>query len=185
MFSDVDDLNDDDVVECDYTGLSLAHVNDRNSAYRGGKGFNAEHTWPQSKGAVGSAKSDLHHLFPTDCDANSKRSSYPFGEVVQIEWQGGGSKLGLDKKGNRVFEPRADQKGNTARALFYFYMVYGQRADLSNFKYEEETLKKWHAQDPVTAEDRARNDAVQRHQGNRNPFVDAPEYVQAVGNFLN
>lgn len=184
MFADVDDLDDDDVVECDYTDRKLAGVTDRRSAYREGKGFNAEHTWPQSLGAVGSAKSDLHHLFPTDCHANSKRSSFPFGEVVNVVWSEGGSKLGRDSRGRMVFEPRDEQKGNTARALFYFYTVYGKQANLSNFRVEQETLVKWHRQDPVTSLDRERNDAVYRYQGNRNPFVDHPEFVQAVGTFM-
>ena len=184
MFADVDDLDDNDIVECDYTDRQLSQVNDRRSAYRDGKGFNAEHTWPQSKGAVGVAKSDLHHLFPTDCEANSRRSSLPFGKVVKVEWTDGGSKLGTDARGVTVFEPRDEQKGNTARALLYFYTVYGQYADLQNFRYEEDTLKAWHLADPVTAEDRARNDAVYLYQGNRNPFVDRPEFVAAVGAFL-
>jgi endonuclease I len=185
MFSEVDDLDGDNVVECDYTGRSLSNITDRQSAYYGGKGFNAEHTWPQSKGAVGAAKADLNHLFPTDCHANSVRSSYPFGDVAKVEWTEGGSSLGTNAKGQTVFQPRADQKGNTARAILYFYMVYGQRADLGNFRIEEETLKRWHQEDPVTEADRARNDAVQRAQGNRNPFVDHPEFVGAVGSFLS
>jgi endonuclease I len=184
MFADVDDLDNDNVVECDYTDRSLNNVTNRQTAYRGGSGFNAEHTWPQSKGAVGVAKSDLHHLFPTDCNANSKRSSFPFGEVVKVEWTEGGSKFGTDARGVTVFEPRDDQKGNTARALLYFYTVYGQQADLQNFRHEEETLKKWHVTDPVSAEDRARNDAIYLHQGNRNPFIDRPEFVAAIGTFL-
>lgn len=184
MFAEVDDLDNDNVVECDYTDRSQSNVTDRKSAYRDGKGFNAEHTWPQSKGAVGSAKSDLHHLFPTDCEANSRRSSLPFGNVVKVTWTDGGSKLGTDANGVTVFEPRDEQKGNTARAILYFYMVYGKNADLSNFRIEEEVLKSWHVADPVTALDRARNDAVYLHQGNRNPFVDRPEFVSAVGSFL-
>lgn len=180
MFAEVDDLDENDIVECDYTDRRIEGVTDRNSAYQGGKGFNAEHTWPQSKGAEGIAKSDLHHLFPTDCEANSKRSSFPFGEVVTVEWSAGGSKLGRNAQGVTVFEPRDDQKGNTARAILYFYTVYGQRADLSNFRVEEAVLQKWHQEDPVTDADRARNDAVYRFQGNRNPFVDHPEFVQAL-----
>ena len=184
MFSEVDDLDNNNIVECDYTNRELSHVKDRHSAFQNGKGFNAEHTWPQSKGAVGAAKADLHHLFPTDIDANSRRGSFPFGEVVSVQWTGGGSKLGKDARGRMVFEPRDDQKGNTARALFYFYAVYGNSADKVNFKVEEPVLLKWHAQDPVTALDRARNDAVYRYQGNRNPFIDVPEFVSRVGRFV-
>ena len=183
MFGEADDVDGDNVVECDYTGRRMANVTGKDSAYKGGKGFNAEHTWPQSKGAKGAAKSDLHHLFPTDCHANSRRGSFPFGEVVSVKWSEGGSKFGHDAQGRQVFEPRDEQKGNTARALFYFYTVYGQRASLENFRVEEEVLKKWHQADPVTAEDLARNDAVYQAQGNRNPFVDRPEFVEAIGNF--
>ncbi|MFN3430632.1 MAG: endonuclease I family protein [Candidatus Sericytochromatia bacterium] len=183
MFQTVDDTDNDNVVECDYTGKTLANITGKDAAYKGGKGFNAEHTWPQSKGATGAAKADLHHLFPTDCNANSRRSSFPFGNVSSVKWEEGGSKLGTDSKGRTVFEPRDDQKGNTARAILYFYMVYGNRADLENFRAEETTLKQWHQADPVTAEDLARNNAVYEAQGNRNPFVDRPEFVQAIGSF--
>jgi endonuclease I len=183
MFGEVDDTDNDNVIECDYTGKTLSNITGKDAAYLGGKGFNAEHTWPQSKGAVGAAKADLHHLFPTDCNANSRRSSYPFGNVVSVKWEEGGSKLGTDAKGRTVFEPRDDQKGNTARAILYFYMVYGNRADLDNFRVEETTLKQWHQADPVTAVDRDRNQAVYEAQGNRNPFVDRPEFVQAIGSF--
>lgn len=183
MFQTVDDTDGDNVIECDYTGKTLANIDGKDAAYLGGKGFNAEHTWPQSKGAVGTAKSDLHHLFPTDVNANSRRSSFPFGEVESVKWTEGGSKLGTDAAGRTVFEPRDDQKGNSARAILYFFMVYGQRADLDNFRVEEAVMKKWHQQDPVTDVDRARNDAVYAAQGNRNPFVDRPEFVQAIGSF--
>jgi len=42
------------------------------------------------------------------------------------------------------------------------------------------TLIEWHLSDPVDAEEMARNDTVYGFQGNRNPFVDHPEYVCEV-----
>ena len=186
MFAQIDDLDSDNRVSCIYIGRTLEQVTGKDSAYQNGKGLNAEHTWPQSKGAVNAAKADLHHLFPADCHANSTRGSFPFGEVTSPEWSEGGSELGTNAQGARVFEVRPDHKGDTARAILYFYTVYGQlgSTSLENFKIEEPVLKAWHQQDPVTAAERARNDAVQAAQGNRNPFVDHPEFVGAVGTFL-
>ncbi|MCB9882114.1 MAG: endonuclease [Planctomycetes bacterium] len=41
-------------------------------------------------------------------------------------------------------------------------------------------LLQWHEQDPVDAFERRRNDVVYSYQGNRNPFVDHPEWVRAI-----
>ncbi len=186
MFSTVDDLDNDDVIEGVYTGRRLDKVNNRGSAYRNGSGINTEHTWPKSKGAKsGPAKSDLHHLFPTDIKTNSARSSFPFGNVSRTHKSFSGSKLGSDARGRTVFEPRDQHKGNVARALFYFYTVYGRNGiSTSNFRVEHDTLLAWHRQDPVDAAERARNQAIFEAQGNRNPYVDHPEYVGAIGQFM-
>ncbi|QDU65325.1 endonuclease [Engelhardtia mirabilis] len=42
------------------------------------------------------------------------------------------------------------------------------------------TLLAWHAADPVDAVEMARNDAVYGFQGNRNPFIDHPEWVDCI-----
>jgi len=39
---------------------------------------------------------------------------------------------------------------------------------------------KWHVQDPVSQKEITRNDSVFSVQGNRNPFIDHPEYVQLI-----
>ena len=41
-------------------------------------------------------------------------------------------------------------------------------------------LLQWHKEDPVDAIEQQHNDAVYTFQGNRNPFVDHPEWVSCV-----
>jgi len=43
-------------------------------------------------------------------------------------------------------------------------------------------LLQWHAEDPVSDVERARNEVVYSYQGNRNPFIDHPEWVDCVFN---
>lgn len=186
LFGDVADLDGDDRIEDLFTGEQRGPITGRKNAFD--KGFNTEHTWPQSKGATGIAQSDLHHLHPADTRTNEKRGSHPYGDVIRTEWATGeGSrqaKLGVDALGETVFEPYGEVKGDIARGLLYFYTRYSQSRTsdftLENFRHELPTLVRWHNADPVTDAERARNSAVQRVQGNRNPFVDHPEFVEQL-----
>ena len=64
-----------------YTGYTIyMNPNEDPSEWAYDHGINCEHTWPQSKGAIGNAKSDMHHLYPTRIQANSARGSDPFAE---------------------------------------------------------------------------------------------------------
>lgn len=142
--------------------------------------MNVEHTWPQSKGATGAAKSDLHHLYPTDAKANSTRGNHPFGEVVNVKWQSpGGAKLGTDASGRTVFEPPEEHKGNVARALFYFSTTYDKPISAA----EERALKAWNLEDPVDAAELGRNAQIFTYQNNRNPFVEDASLAARISDF--
>lgn len=151
--------------------------------------MNTEHTWPQSKGSKREPfRGDLHHLFPTDSRANSKRGNHIFGEVDRGEspYHGCsaskyGSVKGVDgeRTGVRGYQPPEEHRGNVARALFYSSVFYGKKIT----PLEEFYLKKWHKEDPVDAEEKRRNDLIEEVQGNRNPFIDYPELVERISDF--
>jgi hypothetical protein len=169
MYASID--NNGGQVECVYTGRT-ATFNTRAGANT--NSFNCEHTFPQ--GFFNSnvpMRSDIHHLFPTDVTANSRRGNDPFGVVSTASWSQGGSKSGGGK-----FEPRNVHKGAVARAMMYFVIRY---QDYSNhFSGQESILRQWHEQYPPTAAERARNVAIFNLQNNRNPFVDYPQFIERI-----
>lgn len=123
--------------------------------------WNREHVWPQSMFGSADAKTDAHHVAPSDVDENSARGSDPFSETEP------GS-----------YEPHDDVKGDVARMLFYMDARY-DNLSLSDdpsgneMGYLSELLE-WHFEDPVDEFERQRNDVIFTHQGNRNPFIDHP-----------
>lgn len=147
---------------------------------------NIEHTWPQSKFSPAFnkdlQKSDLHHLFPSNSQANGVRGNYEFGDPkAQMDQDVPGCPTSQisDDHVSRVFTPPAEHRGNVARALFYFSIRY--RLPIS--KSQENALRRWHRQDPVDAEERERHGQIAEHQLNRNPFVDYPELVDSIADF--
>lgn len=148
--------------------------------------LNTEHTWPQSRftGRFNKdlQKSDLHHLYPTDSEMNSRRGALQFGEVADDLEK---LKCPQNRLGRRnlekgtVFEPPVAHRGNVARAVFYFAVRYQMKIGSS----EEATLKKWNKEDPVDEFEMKRNDLVEKYQGNRNPFIDYPEFADQVKSF--
>lgn len=146
---------------------------------------NTEHTWPQSKFTSRfhkeMQKSDLHHLFPTDSVANSRRGNYPFGDVSANQ-----DSLDLDychisrfNSRNNVFNPPQEHQGNVARALFYFATRYNMPIHPA----EEVILRLWDKMDPVDQEEIERHSKIFKHQLVRNPFIDHPELIDTIGDF--
>ena len=143
------------------------------------KVMNIEHTWPQSAGANGDAKSDLHHLFVTSSSTNAIRSSLPFCNVKVTKWENAHSKRGYNEFNEHCFEVPNHHKGNVARAIFYFAIRYSQSID----EHQEYFLRQWHKEDPVDLEERERNQAIQAFQKNLNPFIENPELVDQINKF--
>ena len=165
--------------------------------------YNREHSFPQAWFGSGTYPmySDLHHVFPTDGFANGKHDNNPYSEVGTASWTSvNGSKLGNNTFPGftgTVFEPINEYKGDFARATLYMVTRYqdnmvawktnGNADDILNGTtypslddWYIRLLYKWHVQDPVSAKEIARNDAIYGFQGNRNPFIDHPEYVALI-----
>lgn len=146
--------------------------------------INAEHSWPQSQFTTNFPKSlqksDLHALYPVRMHVNSTRGSFPYGEVIKVQQQPcSQAALGLNQKGQKVFEPAEDIKGNIARSLLYFSVRY--RTSIGAV--EEAVLRQWHKQDPVDQAEIDKHEEVFQIQQDRNPFVDHPEWVDRVSDF--
>jgi len=156
--------------------------------------YNREHLFPQGIFNSNSPmKTDYHHVVPSDGKVNGMRSSYPFGEVGTASWTSmNGSKKGSCASpgySGTVFEPIDDYKGDIARSMLYFATRYEDKVSswshamidgTSDQVYSDwflDVLLKWHEQDPVSQKEIVRNNAGYDFQGNRNPFIDHPEYV--------
>lgn len=188
MFSLIDDYNSNDNIECVYTGRIV--VTSSIPSATGTQSMNTEHTWPQSMfGSSNPMVSDLHHLYPTDATANNRRSNYPFGIVSgSPTWENAGSKLGTLTTGGTGFEPRDVHKGNVARSMFYFVTRYkGSNANYGGFysSVQDAVFRKWNKSDPVDSHEMTRNNSIETYQGNRNPFIDHPEFADRIHDFIN
>ncbi|MFJ7977702.1 endonuclease [Peribacillus sp. NPDC096379] len=183
-----EDPNNPNNVILFYSGIS------RSKSSNGGNvgQWNREHTWAKSHGNFGTSKgpgTDIHHLRPTDVQVNSSRGN--------LDFDNGGSPVsGCNGclKSATSFEPPDRVKGDVARILFYMATRYeqGDKVDLElNEKLNNgsapyhgklSVLLKWNEQDPVDEFELNRNNIIQKWQGNRNPFIDHPEWVNLIWN---
>ena len=192
MYGTIDNKNDS--ITCVYTGYQVYvpfnDPNPRNFTNSASPIMNAEHTWPRSKGANqgSNAYSNLHHLFPTNGDANAGRGSFPFDEIPDTDtdrWYVGTSTSTTipssdidaysELRFNTSFEVPEAHKGNVARAMFYFYTMYKSMADAADpnfFEIQKDVLRSWSQLDPVDQAEIDRTNAIAAVQDNKaNPFV--------------
>lgn len=197
-------------------GNQYREQGDANKDGTPGDFINCEHTWPQSFfNKAEPQRSDMHHLFPTFSKPNGMRGHLPFGtskEGQVVYSTANGSKLiarngalsfsslptdlQLSQSedvdafgGNAVFEPADTQKGNTARAMLYFYMRWHNSSIRSgDFNAKDFWLSRvgqftqWAEQiDPPDAREQRRNQFIFEKQGNRNPFIDIPNLASLIG----
>jgi endonuclease I len=183
-----------------YTGL----LHQKN--WDSGLTWNREHTWPQSRGvgSNGPDFSDVHHLRSTDPGVNSSRSNLPFG-TGGGEWDPnalGGIDRGETARSLFYMEVRYDGgEADTTNLLLVNGSPGGNQmgdlAELLPWHYvegpDDRERRRNHllfSNDPWDWEDTQINPEItvpgferppiSYHQGNRNPFIDHPEFVWAI-----
>jgi len=172
--------------------------------------YNREHTWPKSYGfpddnSSNLPYSDCHMLMLCDISYNSSRSNNIYDDCASgcnsyptDDYNG---EVGVNYRNTTVWETWIGRRGDVARAQFYADVRYsgdtGVEPDLiltdntslivavsdnASVAYMGvlQTLIQWHYEDPVDDRERNRNDVVQSFQGNRNPFIDHPEFVAYI-----
>ncbi|SEN94093.1 Por secretion system C-terminal sorting domain-containing protein [Flavobacterium sp. CF108] len=159
--------------------------------------YNREHIIPQSVFNEQSPMvADAHFITPTDGKVNGIRSNYPHGTVSSATYTSqNGGKLGsssVSGYSGTVFEPINAFKGDIARMYFYFATRYENTVAGYSYAMFDGSSNKvfttaflnlllaWNAQDPVSAREIARNNAIYARQNNRNPYIDHPEYVNQI-----
>lgn len=209
MYSDIPDPNDPNTPDADQPGEYEYYYGSEGDQCSNTPGYenscyNREHSFPSSWFDKGYPMfTDVHHIVPSDSYVNSRRSNYPYGEVGNVSWTStNGSKLGSAAAGlgysGTVFEPIDDYKGDFARIYLYMATRYENQIGTwesnatsaddildgsSDQVYETwylNLMKKWHFADPVSQKEIERNEAIFQLQGNRNPFVDHPEFVAEI-----
>ncbi len=187
------DPNNPDNVILIYSGLSVNAAQE----YNNGNGWTREHVWAKSRGNFGTIQgvgTDVHALRPLDAATNSARSNRWFNECT----------IPYDAYGNYTcganewsWEPRDAVKGDVARMIFYMAVRYeGENGEpdlqvidsIPTFNYTNDpvhaklcTMMAWHFADPVDAFEQNRNNIIyNNYQGNRNPFIDNPNYAWEI-----
>jgi len=176
--------------DCENNAIDLIYGGSTFDWKCGGSGIpsstyvNAEHIVPQSFFKKQQPMvSDLHHLFSSPSTLNNRRSNYKFKQMDYSQCSmfckdntcsydvpsnpDSYSCLGQDKAS---WMPIKKDRGEVARAIFYFFTMY-DGVDISSVG-DVNTFKQWNTQFPPSAREIARNDAINKTQGNRNPYTD-------------
>ena len=174
----------------------------------GGLTWNREHCWPRGYGisATGTGasadESDLFNLRACLMEVNVLRgdrvydNASPDHPTDPAVAPAGAPQCLYDANFGQggLWTPRPSERGDLARAMFYMAVRYdGSDAGTVDLELGEvpsasqavfgnlKTLLQWHLDDPVSTEERRRNDLIHdNYQGNRNPFVDRPEFVGKI-----
>ena len=151
------------------------------SFYSGNKsvgvsGMNREHVWPDSRGG-NLVEADTHMARPTLTKENSSRGNSFY--VEGMESTSAGWDPAMPSFGDETY------RGDSARIIFYC-VVANSSLSLVDKTYDSpgnktmgklSHLLKWNLNYLPQVRETNRNEGTQYIQGNRNPFIDHPEYA--------
>ena len=163
-------------------------------------GMNIEHSFPKSWWGKekNDAWCDLYNLYPSDSKANSSKSNFVMGVVVNVKEETG---VGYDKVGMgyadgrlvKMWEPGDRFKGEFSRSYMYMATTYQNLSFVSEGanqlqtgayptlkKWSSDLFRQWSKNDRVDEMEIKRNEAVYKIQGNRNLFIDYPNLAEYV-----
>lgn len=165
-----------DADEDDKSLINIIYENETMTRGQKGSGgpneWNKEHMVPQSWGVTGAGlKADMHNLRIARASTNSVR-----GNLKYADGSGGWKTTGGG------FYPGDGFQGDSARIVMYMMLrlpkiITASKAVAGN---SLEILAKWHHEDPVDSFELNRNQIIFESQGNRNPFIDHPEFFDLI-----
>lgn len=185
--TDQDPANPSNVLTL-YAGVSMPKSNNGGGVDQ----WNREHVWAKSHGDFGTATgpgTDIHHLRPEDVSVNSDRGNLDFDNGGTENDEAPGNFADGDS-----WEPRDEVKGDVARMIFYMSVRYEGGDGFADLEVNDlvgngsaphigrvSVLLQWSAADPPDAFEQRRNELIYSdYQGNRNPFVDNPEWANDI-----
>lgn len=187
-----EDPNDSSAVVGFYTRRSIPKA-DRDQGGNTPDYWNREHIWPKSHGFSSKnqyAHNDTHHLRASDKSVNADRGNLDFAEGGSPHYE-----CSECSSTGSTWEPPDEVKGDTARMMFYMDVRYdgGDSSSVGDLELVDGLtstgqltmgvlcdLMAWHIDDPVSLAEQQRNDIIYSWQGNRNPFIDHPEYAVSI-----
>lgn len=146
--------------------------------------WNREHVWAKSllgdgnydpNNSTRGIDADLHNLRAADTTVNSTRSNNKF--INTITQAGGFGNYG------GMWYPGDNHRGDVARIIFYMDIRWGNLTKIASIG-DLQTFKQWHEADPVDDFEIHRNQVIYEKQGNRNPFIDHPELIDLIFDYI-
>ena len=156
------------------SGQVTSFYSGKSAVYSGN--MNREHVWPASRTVGGRnndpLEDDIHMTRPTLTSENSARGNSFF----TVSGGGGWDPASFNNESYR---------GDSARIIFYCAVADSRLkiVDKSTDSSSNHTMGKlsdllrWNLQYSVASREMTRNEEAEKLQGNRNPFIDHPEYA--------